>query len=350
MRRTLASLAAQTTDAPIEVLLMVDEHLRDDAVQCAKALPSLLSRVLTWPEHFSIGRARNTAVANAGGEILLFLPDYIEPAPGALQAHLDYHDCTAMDACAAVSTVRFEPEIPERVLCRALAAAGFLPPLEGVGPSVRGIEFLTSPVLSLRKSAFLGKTRLAFAEDLDTEWAVDRELYFQLQRAGYRVPLLPNAQCSFREPISFADFSSLHSAITYDLYVLAERMPECAALCSTMKAFRLELLPYWESSVARDTAVVEELVRQIEAVENDLAQFHTHRYAAHSQRLIARVAECLLLYAEHARQYDLICLARAAQEERALQRSIDVEHTEGEQRASEQTPNTGPTEKKVPLQ
>ncbi|HLT47432.1 MAG TPA: glycosyltransferase [Rubricoccaceae bacterium] len=133
--KTVPAMLAQ--DEPAEWLFVDDGSTDDTAAVLAgllaagPAAPGATARVLTHPTNRGRAAARNTGVAAAHGDLLVFLDADVAPAPGYLAALRDVSGATG--APAAVGRLTFAEVDPRDPYHRYLAS-----PLRGVRDRAAG--------------------------------------------------------------------------------------------------------------------------------------------------------------------------------------------------------------------
>jgi GT2 family glycosyltransferase len=91
VRRLIEALDRQDYPADRFEVIVVDDGSGDDTVRTLRSLaPSFALRVLEQP-HGGPGAARNRGVAEATGELVLFLDDDVVPEAGLIAAHVAAH-------------------------------------------------------------------------------------------------------------------------------------------------------------------------------------------------------------------------------------------------------------------
>ncbi|MBN1353731.1 MAG: glycosyltransferase [Candidatus Omnitrophica bacterium] len=131
-------------------------------------------------EKTGANRARNLAIKESQGAILLFINDDIIAAPGMLETHMLAHGCCPEENTAILGRVRLAPEIQPTVFSNLHLDASF-DLLEG-REELDWRAFYTCNV-SVKRS-FLEKYGI-FDEDM--RWHEDLELAERLSRHGLRV-------------------------------------------------------------------------------------------------------------------------------------------------------------------
>jgi len=184
LQRTLDALARQTVPAEAMEVIVVADACTDDTTTWLRAYrpPYRFCRVEL--PHRGAAAARNAGAAAAAGEILLFLDDDVEPAPGLVAAHLRSHEGSA-DVVAIGPCLPFLPGRQDfwRVLLRRWWFDRFTAMAEP-GHRFTYQDVLTGN-LSLRRTLFtqVGGFDAAFGPDASHE---DWELGIRLLKAGAR--------------------------------------------------------------------------------------------------------------------------------------------------------------------
>ena len=191
LRRTLDALARQTVPAEaMEVIVVADGCTDDTTTWLREYRPPYRLRCVELP-HSGPAAARNAGAAAAAGEILLFLDDDIEPAPGFVAEHLRSHEGSA----AVVAIGPCPPIAPGRqdfwrVLFRRWWCDLFTAMAEP-GHRFTYRDVITGN-LSLRRTLFVqvGGFDAAFGPDASHE---DWELGIRLLKADARLTYVPGA-------------------------------------------------------------------------------------------------------------------------------------------------------------
>ena len=112
---TLSALSQQAVPAPWQIEVIIsDDGSRDATVETVRSQASPAAwrvQVLTGA-HVGPAQVRNRALAAATGEVILLLQADIELRPGALAAHLLFHQENPGAAMAALGFVVWDPRLP----------------------------------------------------------------------------------------------------------------------------------------------------------------------------------------------------------------------------------------------
>ncbi len=134
LRRTLATLAAQTYPATLVDVVVADDGSDPalDAAALTAGLPTRLPLTVVRQERagFGAGRARNLGAGHARGEILLFLDADTLLEPWAIEAHARWHH-VARDAVVLGSDRNVEADGLEPADLAMMGPAGLAPLLAG---------------------------------------------------------------------------------------------------------------------------------------------------------------------------------------------------------------------------
>ncbi len=129
LHRLLASLGQQRyPKSRVEVVVVDDGSPEPVCADIAHIVPAVTVRLLRHSQNAGRAQARNTGIAGASGELIVFIDSDMTAAPDLLQAHAAAHRDT--DRCVAVGDVRFGPDVRRTALARYLEGRGVhrLPP------------------------------------------------------------------------------------------------------------------------------------------------------------------------------------------------------------------------------
>ena len=121
LRNLLASLSRQRTDYPFEVIV-VNDAPGEDLSPLELEFSDISLKVINLAEDHGRGVARNTAVRNSTGEILIFLDDDMRADPRLVASHVRFHD--AHPNAGAIGNALTAPELGDSLLFRYMDTRG----------------------------------------------------------------------------------------------------------------------------------------------------------------------------------------------------------------------------------
>ena len=165
-------------DEPADEVVVVDDGSTDDT-------PSVLRRfgwVRSVPrEHGGRSAAKNSGVAAASGDLILFIDDDVIPTPGLVQRHVAHHQRFPDPSEALLGRVTWSPSVNVTRHMRWLEDGGPLFAYDQIDdPADVSFRHLYTANLSLKKE---------FLEPFDEELPIyeDTELGYRLSRRGLRL-------------------------------------------------------------------------------------------------------------------------------------------------------------------
>ena len=122
--RTLASLAAQREAPPCDVIVVddgADPGLTDHVAGLGLALPVSVAH---HAETRGRSATRNTGIARATGDVVLFLDGDMEAVPGFLAAHAAVHAAAGGADTVVLGTIVTAPEVGRSAFVRYIDSRG----------------------------------------------------------------------------------------------------------------------------------------------------------------------------------------------------------------------------------
>ena len=223
----LPSLLTQTLPAGWGARVLIsDDGSTDDSVAVAQRLVASSQwdcLVLNNP-HRGRAATRNAALAQATGTVLFFSQADLILAPGALAAHLAWHEQHPADNQAALGAIQWDPRLKPTPLMEWLVHGGpqndfdALLGQEVISPR----DYFYGANLSLKRR-FLGEER--FAEIFRDYGFEDYELGLRLAQQGLQLTFLETAQAWHRHRYALADVARRQRAVGRELLHLAQLHP-----------------------------------------------------------------------------------------------------------------------------
>lgn len=188
LTRHLEALAAQDIDPSRFEVLVVDDGSRDDSMQRLADFAPRAPFAFHYQSQANAGAAvaRNTAIAHARSELLLFSNDDTFPIPSLLRDHLAFHAAHPEPTWGAVGAVSLAEEMPSSPFTRLHHAQW-----DALQPNVDlpFTAFITANI-SIKRSLLAQHGGFAYGQ----MWHEDIELGRRLMRAGLRLRYLPHAR------------------------------------------------------------------------------------------------------------------------------------------------------------
>lgn len=228
LRRNLNLLAVQTfTDFEV---IVVDDGSSDATPRLLKEFQNKVDFPLQFSSQKNSGQAaaRNRALAQASGEIILFLGDDMLPQNNLLEIHANFHQKFPAPNFACLGLVRWHPELRVTRFMRWLEKSGVQFKFSDLAQNTETDfwRFYTAN-LSLKR-VFLGAEK--FSEQFSGWGFEDAELGFRLAQKGLKLLFEPEAVVEHFHAISADSLAARQFAAGQNLVVFQKLHPEIALL------------------------------------------------------------------------------------------------------------------------
>jgi len=206
VRKALQAYCSQSARQEILEIFVVDDG-STDGTELAVAQSNEGSPIpirFFRQEHRGAAAARNLAIREARGDLVLFTDDDVVPSSTLVEEHAKWHRQNPDPGVAVLGYITWHPEVHPTPFMKWLIWAG---PLLNLRECARrkelGFEFFYTGNLSL-KAEFLRKNGM-FDEDFQSYGCEDLELGYRLTRKGLRLIYNPRAVGYHYKRMSFAD-------------------------------------------------------------------------------------------------------------------------------------------------
>jgi len=206
LQRALEAYLGQTALGEISEILVSDDGSTDKTPfvvsQIANASPVPIRYFRQ--QHRGAGSARNLAIREARGDLLLFTDDDVIPSPTLVEEHSKWHRQNPDPCVAVLGSVPWHPAVHPTPFMNWLIMGGPMLNLRECSKRRElGFEFFATGNLSL-KAKFL-REHGTFDEDFRAYGYEDYELGYRLASKGLRLLYNPNAVGYHHKFVSFAD-------------------------------------------------------------------------------------------------------------------------------------------------
>jgi glycosyltransferase involved in cell wall biosynthesis len=224
----LRALSLQDMDKAQFEVIVVDDGSGEETCysSVAEGCDDLTVKRLTQPTNLGPAAARNRGIAEARGELILFLDDDIAASPSLVRTHLELHQGRD-HLLGVVGTVDWHPELQVTDFMKWLDTTSLQFSFKtslAEGPVARPWEALYTCNLSM--SARILSEVGGFDERFPFPAFEDIELGVRLQRKGFHLEYRPQALAWNVRPITLEDFCRRTALVAESAVLLREAQPD----------------------------------------------------------------------------------------------------------------------------
>ncbi|MBD0315194.1 MAG: glycosyltransferase [Nitrospiraceae bacterium] len=227
LRKTLLAFACQTVPPDQFEVLVVDDGSSDDTVQMLERFKAPFTlRIFTQP-HQGANAARNLAIGQARGELLLITGDDMIPEPGFVEAHLKFHDQHPSEWDAMLGFIDWSPEITVTPFMRYIVApeGGQQFSFHVATDGKADFRLFYTSNISLKRSTVVRQSTW-FDTDFTYPAYDDTELGYRLAKQGLQIHYNAKAITNHHHPMTPATFVERQRKAGHMAMVIASKHPE----------------------------------------------------------------------------------------------------------------------------
>jgi GT2 family glycosyltransferase/radical SAM superfamily enzyme YgiQ (UPF0313 family)/Flp pilus assembly protein TadD len=231
LRKTLLALASQTLAPGQFEVLVVDDGSSDDTMSMLEHFRAPFAlRIFSQP-HQGANAARNLAIREAKGRIVLITGDDMIPEPAFMEAHVKFHAQHPAETDAMLGYIDWSPEIAVTPFMRFLVSpeGGQQFSFHLVQDGLADFRLFYASNISLKR-ALLQKQQTLFDTDFTYPAYDDTELGYRLSKQGLRIHYNPKAITSHHHEMTLKGFAQRQRKAGQMALVLLRKHPELAQL------------------------------------------------------------------------------------------------------------------------
>ncbi|HMS85141.1 MAG TPA: glycosyltransferase [Nitrospira sp.] len=229
LRKTLLAFASQTASPDQFEVIVVDDGSSDDTFRMLERFKAPFALRVFTQQHQGANAARNLAIREAQGELVLITGDDMIPEPAFVEAHLKFHAEHPAELDAMLGYIDWSPEITVSPFMRFLVS-----PHGGQQFSFHLAQngkadfrlFYTSNI-SLKRS-LLGKQATVFDPDFTYPAYDDTELGYRLSKQGMEIHYNAMATTSHHHEMTIQSVATRQRHAGRMAHVLVSKHPEIA--------------------------------------------------------------------------------------------------------------------------
>ncbi|HJT18925.1 MAG TPA: glycosyltransferase [Nitrospira sp.] len=229
LRKTLLAFASQTAKADQFEILVVDDGSSDDTIQMLERFNAPFALRIFHQRHQGANAARNLAIREAKGSLVLLTGDDMIPEPAFIEAHVKFHLQHPSETEAMLGFIDWSPEISVTPFMRYLVApeGGQQFAFHLAQDGYADFKLFYTSNISLKR-AFLCRQPTIFDTDFTYPAYDDTELGYRLSKQGLRIHYNPKAVTSHHHEMTLQGFAQRQRKAGHMALVLTGKHPELA--------------------------------------------------------------------------------------------------------------------------
>ena len=269
LTQCFAALERQTLGRDQFEIVCVNDGSTDSTRQVMlEALQKLPGVYCEHDTNKALAAARNTAIRQARGRLVLFINDDTYPEPDMLEQHIAAHRTNGGGKIAVLGYISFIADQADRMMSRALHDFNLLFPLMGTREGVEyGFDYFVTGNLSVPREAFMQED-VWFDETFRRYGCEDIEVGYRLWQAGYRVYHHPAARAVHDHLLTVRDYERREIANSANLVQFVDKHPELVPYYLGVPDLNEEILHVWQREVDQFAPQLPSLIEQLSSIED----------------------------------------------------------------------------------
>jgi|GEM_PF-2490791 len=281
------AIKRQTLSADNFEIVCVNDGSTDNTGELMReVLRNLPGSYHQHPVNRALAAARNTAIEDARGKLLLFINDDTYPEPDCLRQHLAFHRKIGKSHIASLGSVKFTQNVEKYLLSMVIERNNLLFPLVG---TVKGKEynhnyFVTANLCAPK--ALFADPNIRFNTSFRKYGCEDIELAYRLWQKGMRVMFNPGARVMHEHYMTLDDYIRREDNNNSNLVQYVEMHPELINDCFQVSGFDENVIRRWEKEIASFTPQYEELVKIMRPLDSLQPEIMTNSRNGNVEKLL----------------------------------------------------------------
>lgn len=260
LRKTLLAFASQTIAPDRFEVIVVDDGSSDDTMAMLEQFKAPFALRIFSRRHQGANAARNQAIREASGEIVLITGDDMIPEPAFLESHLKFHQQHSSELDAMLGFIDWSPEMTVTPFMRFIVSpeGGQQFSFHVVRDGKADFRLFYTSNLSLKRSLLLKQATL-FDQDFTYPAYDDTELGYRLARQGMQIHYNPLAVTCHHHEITVEGFVHRQRKAGHMAVILARKHPELDDMVLGLQDILRNRGRYTEEHVHELLAAISEL-------------------------------------------------------------------------------------------
>lgn len=268
VRKFFESLLGQTIERQDFEVICVNDGSYDATGEIMKEyLKVFRGKYIEHPKNLGLSAARNSALREAKGKLVLFINDDTYLEPHALDQHVLSHCERGFGSFAVLGDIPFHKDIENRAISKAFTDHNLLFPVRGYSESIfYGFDHFVTGNLSVPLD-LIRELDEGFDESFKKYGCEDIEFGYRLWRIGLRVTLNLGAKVSHDHLMTVDDYISRELSNNANLVQFVAKHPELVSQYLGVGRMTELVLLEWAEYIDSQRDVVADAVSYVRSVQ-----------------------------------------------------------------------------------